>query len=193
LPTRLFRNLPNLLTSLRLALVPFIVQSLWIASYRRSLLLLWLAGITDALDGYLARQFDWTSRIGAYLDPVGDKLLLVAVYLVLGLRGAVPLWLMWVVLGRDALILSMVATALLVTKVRAFPPSIWGKVSTVVQVVAALVIIAGHAYFPNQLRLCEEIAIPATAVATIGSGLHYLWMAQRRLRLVGEASDSVSS
>ena len=182
MPTRLFRNLPNLLTGLRLILVPFIVQALWTGAYRSSLLLLWVAGVTDMLDGYLARRFDWTSRIGAYLDPIGDKLLLVSVYLTLGLRDVIPRWLMWLVLGRDALILAMVAVALLITTVRSFPPSIWGKLSTVVQVMGALIVICGHAYFPDESHLLDRIAVPATALATLASGLHYLWTASRQLR-----------
>jgi cardiolipin synthase len=173
----LFRNLPNLLTGARLVLIPFIVQSLWYADYRRSVWLLWVAGVTDLLDGYLARRFQWTSRFGSYLDPIGDKLMLVSVYVTLGLSGTVPRWLMWLVLGRDALILTMVAIALLFTTVRSFPPSRWGKLSTVVQVMGALIIIATRAYFPDRSPLVEGIVVPATAVATVGSGLHYVWLA----------------
>ncbi len=175
MPTRLYRNLPNLLTGLRLILIPFIVQELWNADYRQAVLLLWVAGVTDLLDGYLARRFQWTSRLGAYLDPVGDKLMLVSVYVTLGLRGAVPLWLMWLVLGRDAVILGMVAIALLVTAIRSFPPSVWGKISTVIQVMGALIVIAGHAYVPEESRVFQQIVVPVIALATVASGLDYLW------------------
>jgi cardiolipin synthase len=171
----LYRNLPNLLTGLRLILIPFIVQELWNADYRQAVLLLWVAGVTDLLDGYLARRFQWTSRLGAYLDPVGDKLMLVSVYVTLGLRGAVPLWLMWLVLGRDAVILGMVAIALLVTAIRSFPPSVWGKISTVIQVMGALIVIAGHAYVPEESRVFQQIVVPVIALATVASGLDYLW------------------
>ena len=193
MPTRLFRNLPNLLTGIRLVLVPFILSALWNGGYRRALLLLWVAGVTDGLDGYLARRFNWTSRIGAYLDPIGDKLLLVSVYLTLGLRSVIPGWLMWLVLGRDALILSMVAIALLITSVRSFPPSIWGKLSTVVQVMGALLIIAGHAYFQDQSRLVDALCVPATAIATIVSGLHYVWTGSRQLWLIKAAETPAKS
>lgn len=182
MPTRLFRNLPNLLTVLRLTLVPFVVRELWRGNYRLALVLLFVAGATDALDGYLARRFNWTSRFGAYLDPVGDKLLLVSVYLVLGLKDVVPRWLMWLVLGRDALILTMVAIALLFTQVRSFPPSIWGKLSTVIQIGAGLGIIAANGYFPVRPPGFDQAIVLVTALATGVSGLHYLWLAGNRLR-----------
>lgn len=155
---------------------------LWVGDYRRSMVLLFVAGATDALDGYLARRFDWTSRLGAYLDPVGDKLLLVSVYVTLGLRETVPVWLMGLVLGRDALILGLVAVAFWLTSVRSFPPSLLGKLSTVVQVMAGLAIVAGHAYFPRETAAVDGIAIPAVATATIASGSHYVYLAARQFR-----------
>ncbi len=164
------------------------VRQLWIANYRLAILLLFIAGVTDALDGYLARRFRWTSRFGAYLDPVGDKLLLVSVYLTLGLRGAIPIWLMWLVLGRDALILAMVAIALLFTAVRSFPPSTWGKLSTIVQIGGALLIIAGYAFFPDRPGWSDESIGLIIAVTTCGSGLHYFWLAIARLRTLPNAS-----
>ncbi len=184
LRTRLFHNLPNFLTVLRLILVPFVAQSLWTGRFRQSLLLLFVAGTTDALDGYLARRFGWTTKVGAYLDPVGDKLLLVAVYVVLGLNKDIPRWLMWLVLGRDAWILTMVAIALLFTSVRVFPPSVWGKISTIVQVFAALVVIALRGYPNAQSAWLEPILIIATAAATLWSGLHYTWLAARQFSSV---------
>ena len=175
--TRLSRNLPNLLTLLRLVLVPFIASAIWNEEFPRALLLLFIAGITDALDGRLARRFNWTSRVGAYLDPVSDKLLLVTLYVVLGLQGTIARWLMWLVLGRDVLILTMVSIALVFTPVRDFAPSIWGKLSTVVQVVTALAIIAAHALFPSWFGLCRTVLVPLTAATTTWSGVHYAWLA----------------
>jgi phosphatidylglycerophosphate synthase len=77
-----------------------------------------------------------------------------------------------------------VAVALLITTVRSFPPSIWGKLSTVVQVMGALIVICGHAYFPDESHLLDGLAVPATALATLISGLHYLWTAGRQLRVL---------
>ena len=107
----MFHNLPNFFTVIRLLLTPFILEALWKFQFRKALVLVLIAGATDALDGYLARQFGWTTRLGAYLDPIADKLLLVSVYIMLGVDRAIPYWLVWVVLGRDVLILAMVGIA----------------------------------------------------------------------------------
>ena len=173
----MYRNLPNLLTILRLVVVPFVVYAIVSTRFQIAALLIFSAGLTDALDGFLARHYRWTSRTGAYLDPVADKLLLVASYVALGVQGAIPLWLMWLVLGRDCLILAMVATAFLLTTIRDFPPSLWGKLSTIVQVFTAFAIIAARAYNPVERWSWEPLLFLITAAITIGSGLHYVWIA----------------
>ncbi|MDQ2944990.1 MAG: CDP-alcohol phosphatidyltransferase family protein, partial [Acidobacteriota bacterium] len=100
----MFLNLPNLLTIGRLILVPFVIRELWLRDFRLALTLVFVAGATDAVDGFLARHFNSTTRVGAYLDPVADKLLLVSVYVMLAVDAAVPVWLVGMVLSRDVLI-----------------------------------------------------------------------------------------
>ena len=173
----MYRNLPNLLSTLRLILVPFVAHSILSADFHRAAVLIFVAGCTDALDGHLARHFRWTSRIGAYLDPVADKLLLITTFVALGVQGAVPAWLVWLILGRDALILTMVAIALLFTSVRSFPPSVWGKLSTIVQVFTALAVIVDRAYVAADFHAFEMFIVAVTASATISSGVHYAWRA----------------
>lgn len=131
-------NFPNLLTAIRLALTPLIALALLDGKYGRALVLFFVAGVSDAFDGFLARKLGETTRFGAYLDPVADKILLASIYLSLGFAGAMPWWMVGIVFGRDLLILSMVAWGLLFTSVRRFPPSIWGKISTFLQILAAL-------------------------------------------------------
>ena len=145
---------------------------------RGAVVLLGLAGITDAADGYLARHYGWTSRAGAYLDPVADKLLLVTVFVSLGLTAVVPGWLAVLVVARDGVILAMVAAGLLFTKHRKFPPTIWGKISTTVQIVTALVAVAGCATGFG----VPEVFIWATALTTAWSGAHYVWRGIQMLR-----------
>src|ERR1700722_14604393 len=94
-----------------------------------------IIGITDVVDGFLARHFKASSRLGAYLDPIADKILLSGTFLVLALTGAIEAWLAAVVLGRDALILATAGVLYLSSARRNFPPSVWGKFSTFVQVV----------------------------------------------------------
>src|SRR4051794_18322824 len=105
------RTIPNLITGCRIALTPLIVLAIVAGDCRRALILAAVAGASDGLDGFLARQFNWKSRAGAYLDPIADKLLLTALYLSFGYSKMIPAGLVWLVVGRDVFILTMVACA----------------------------------------------------------------------------------
>jgi cardiolipin synthase (CMP-forming) len=170
-------NLANALTAARIALTPWIVLRFLAGDCRGALALLAVAAATDAADGYTARRFGQLTRAGAYLDPVADKLLLTAVYISLGIMGVVPGWLVLLIVGRDVLILTMVAAGLAFTEYREFPPSIWGKLSTVVQiataVTAVMVCAIGYRLHPG--------FVWATAVTTAWSGMNYVWRGWRML------------
>src|ERR1022692_3868208 len=127
---RTWLTLPNLFTLARLLLAPVIVCAILNRRAFAALAIFAVAAATDVIDGYLARQFGAATAAGAFLDPIADKLLLTGVYLALGLVG--------VIFGRDLLILAASAVALLATKLRAFPPSIWGKASTFLQILTAV-------------------------------------------------------
>lgn len=163
---------PNLLTCVRIGLTPVIVLTLVGNNCIQAFWLSLIAGFTDAADGYLARQMGHVTRIGAYLDPIADKVLLTALYLCFGLAGLAPLWLTWLVVGRDIMILSLAGGGLFWKGIRDFPPTIWGKLSTLLQIAAALAIIAGCAFgtAPDGVRALVYV----TAGATAWSGLHYL-------------------
>ncbi len=167
-------NLPNLLTLSRLVLVPFAVAAIAAGDYRRALAIFMIAAATDGVDGFLARRFGWQTRVGAYLDPIADKALLNGAWLALAIAGAAPIWLVALVFGRDFLILVMVAGALLFTKHRDFPPSVWGKVSTFFQIAGAFVSLV-HLAFPRPEL--EGLAPPLfwiVGAATVWSGLDYV-------------------
>lgn len=168
-------NVPNLLSLLRLVLVPFAVRAICAGDYRGALLIFAAAAVTDALDGPLARHFQCTTRVGAYLDPIADKALLSSTYIALGASGAVPWLLVGLVFGRDLLILALVGAALLITEYRDFPPNFWGKLSTAVQAAAAVWVIIVEA-FPAE-GLSSGPMLWAVAAATVWSGLSYLWRA----------------
>lgn len=178
------KHIPNLLTQCRLLLVPAILWLLWTHSYEFAFVLFFAAGSTDVLDGYLARRFQVTSRFGAYLDPVADKALLSGTYLVLGLDQVIERWLMVLVLGRDALILAMAGAGMAFTSLRKFPPTVWGKVNTLVQILFALTVV-GHktAWFSHwPLAGVESLLFWLTAVSTAWSGAHYIWTGVAMLR-----------
>ena len=164
-------NLPNLFTLARLVLAPFIASDILRGHYGRAIILLFAAGFTDVIDGFLARRFEISTRVGAYFDPIADKILLSVIYISLGLAGAMPWWMVAVVFGRDLLILAMAGYGLLFTSLRKFPPSVWGKISTFFQIAAALVVMGARAGIPAPVTLARSLML----VATVVSGLHYIW------------------
>jgi cardiolipin synthase len=162
------RSLPNLLSLARLAIAPYLFWTLWRGHFDAALVAILIAGVTDALDGFLARKLKVSSRTGEVLDPIADKVLLSCAFVALWLNGALEGWLAAIILGRDALILAAAGLAFLFVKsVTRFPPSLWGKLSTIAQM--ALVLIFA-------VRLTDpflEIAKWITAALTVVSFVHY--------------------
>lgn len=171
-------NLPNLVTLARLVLAPFIASDILHGRYGRAIILLFIAGFTDVIDGFLARRFQLTTSTGAYFDPIADKILLSVIYIALGVAGAMPWWMVAVVFGRDILILAMAAYGLAFTTLRKFPPSVWGKISTFFQIAAALVVMGAHAGIPAPVTFALILMLSAT----VFSGLHYMWRGVTMLR-----------
>jgi cardiolipin synthase len=178
-------NPPNLISLLRLLLAPVVVWLVHHGRYPQALVVFWVAGVTDMLDGYLARRFNWGSRLGTYLDPVADKVLLVVVFIALGVAGALPEFLVILVLGRDILILAMCAVAYSVWGMTDFVPSIWGKISTTIQILTVLVVVAQRAHPDPVLEALSMVGVALTTLATAWSGVHYVWTATIRLREAG--------
>ena len=164
-------NLPNLFTLARLVLAPFVAADILHHRDGRAIVLFFLAGLTDVIDGFLARRLKTSTPAGAYFDPIADKILLSVIYVSLGVIGAIPWWMVAVVFGRDVLILAMAAYGLLFTTLREFPPSVWGKISTFFQIFAALVVMGARAGIPAPVTL----ALCLMLVGTIASGVHYVW------------------
>jgi cardiolipin synthase len=165
------KQLPNLLTAARLLAAPYILYLLWTGGYRTALVWFSVASATDVLDGFLARRLQAGSSIGALLDPVADKILLSGSFLTLGLKGAIPLWLMAIVLGRDLLILGFAIVALARKTRREFPPSVWGKASTAAQI-AYVLFAVGHEAAITPLIVATILGRIAAAL-TLWSGIDY--------------------
>ncbi len=177
-------NLPNLFTLLRLLLAPFVA---WAILARRPVLavvLFALAAFTDYLDGAAARRLNSATRSGAVLDPIADKCLLCAVFLALAGAGSLPWWLVAVVFGRDVYILLGAGAMLLATSIRQFPPSIWGKVSTCVQIGTVLAWLVRDIWPCVFLDALAAAGVWICAVFTLWSGIHYTWRAVHSLRAV---------
>jgi cardiolipin synthase len=166
-------NLANLFTFARLALVPFIIRDIVDANHIRALTLFFVAAFTDVIDGALARGPSGATRFGVYFDPIADKCLLSGVFLALGAAEIVPWWFVAVVFGRDLFILAGALAALGLTKVRQFPPSRWGKLSTFVQIVTAISWMVRDAW-PTSIFIAISSAILwVCATFTVISGLDY--------------------
>lgn len=176
------RWLPNALTAARIVLTPPVGYFLAKDDARAALPLLAAAALTDAADGWLARRLEARTALGAYLDPIADKLLAATVFLGLAAGGRLPWWLAALVLGRDLLILLFAAWALRCTRLRRFPPSVWGKASTVAQFSLGVACVLEMAAPAAWLEAAVQMLIPTVAVATAWSGLHYGWTAARMLR-----------
>lgn len=165
---------PNALTVGRMAATPWVGWLLAQNRYGEALPVLFVVGMTDAVDGWLARRFGWQSKIGAYLDPLADKFLVTVVYISFLVSGALPAWLAGLVLARDGLILVFAAGAYAFTSVRSFAPSFWGKLSTCLQLLlAGGTVWQGYqpGFWPSWFMWG---LLWATALATLWSGLNYL-------------------
>jgi cardiolipin synthase len=168
-------NIANLLTLARLAAVPFAVRAILTSQHGRALAIVLAAGLTDTVDGAIARRFGIATSVGAYLDPIVDKLFLSAVYICLAIISSVPWWLVVEIFTRDFLILASSGAAILFLRMRRFPPSIWGKASTFLQILCALVIMIGNAAPDSAAARWSCVLIWPVAALTAFSGLHYLW------------------
>ena len=165
-------HIPNLLCLLRIVLTPLCVSLISSANWDSALWWTLFAGSTDYFDGYLARRMNWNSRLGAYIDPLADKILLAGCYIALGMAHAVPWWLVAIVFSRDVLILTGVAVLYGKVRRRDFPPTQAGKISTTIQITAIVIILGANAQYFSPVLV--PIAIGAVAAATLFSGLDYV-------------------
>ncbi len=139
-----------------------------------------VAGLSDALDGLLARVLKQGTSLGQYLDPIADKLLLSTLFLVLMYKGLMPMTVTVLVFGRDVGILLVAAVLYAVVGRREFGPSIFGKANTLAQVTAVAVVLLHQLTRAEWVVILRLVALDATVGLTIISGLHYGWIAARR-------------
>jgi cardiolipin synthase len=174
-------TVPNQITLLRLGFLPFFLILIAYEHYKWALLVLVVAGLSDAIDGLLARQLNQRSPLGAYLDPIADKLLLSSSFIILAFKQKLAWWLTILVLSRDILILIVAVVILLISGYRPFPPSIYGKLTTGIQILLVFFVVLSTAY-PNPLFTpVNRILVYAVAALTVFSAFHYSFTTSRRL------------
>lgn len=163
-------TIPNLLTLVRIVMTPFILVELSRGRYLAGGWMFGAAAFTDILDGALARRWGGQSTVGQYLDPIADKILLTCIYIGLAIARAVPVWLVIVIFSRDLWILLLSAIALKFTRFRNLRPSVWGKASTFLQIMAAIGVMGAHAYHSDGFAKSSAILIwGVTALAAISA------------------------
>jgi cardiolipin synthase (CMP-forming) len=174
-------TVPNQITLLRLGFLPLFLVSIAYDHYRWALLILVVAGLSDGVDGLLARSLNQSSSLGAYLDPIADKLLLSSSFVILAFKQQIDLWLMIFVLSRDVTILVVAVVILLMFGYRPFPPSIFGKLNTFFQIVMVFSVLLRAAYPQARLGMINHLLMYTVATLTVVSALHYSFNVARNL------------
>jgi cardiolipin synthase (CMP-forming) len=176
-------TIPNLLSFLRMALIPVFASLLFYGRYEWALFVFFFAGVSDGFDGYIARRFNQSSSLGTIIDPIADKLLMTTAFIILSLPHVlpetnkhfpVPFWVTAAVIGRDVLIIVVAMAIFIMTGFRGFKPSIWGKISTFVQI-SAIGIILIACVIPSNSGLYLPPVYTLTAALAFISGIHYIF------------------
>jgi cardiolipin synthase len=166
-------SIPNLITLARILLVPVMVWAIASGQMQFAFVLFLVAGLSDLVDGFLAKRFGMATELGAYLDPLADKAMIVSVYVALGIVGAIPRWLVILVVSRDIMIIGAVMLSWLVGRPVALKPLLVSKANTVAQIVLALLVLAVHA-FDLRAELLIMLATATVAVLTLLSVAFYV-------------------
>ena len=174
-------TVPNQITFLRLGFLPVFLMLIAYDRYRWALLVLVVSGLSDGFDGVLARRLNQRSALGAYLDPIADKLLLSSSFVLLAFKKQLAWWLTILVLSRDVLILIVAVVILLVSGYRPFPPSIYGKLTTATEIILVFLVVLGAAYPNYHASALIRLLIYAVTVLSVASGLHYSFTTARHL------------
>ncbi len=174
-------TVPNQITLLRLGFLPFFLILISYEHYRWALLVQVLAGLSDGIDGLLARSLNQRSSLGAFLDPIADKLLLSSSFIILAFKQKLAWWLTILVLSRDILILIVAAVIILIAGYRPLPPSVLGKFTTAFQIILVFAVVLAAAYPVAGLAMLNRFLIYVVTALTVISGFHYSITIARRL------------
>ena len=139
-------SIPNLITLARILLVPVVVWAIATGQIHWAFLLFLAAAVSDAVDGFLAKRFGMSSELGAYLDPLADKVLIVSIYVTLGITGVIPLWIVILVVSRDFMIVGAILLSWLVDRPVKIKPLIVSKLNTAAQIIYAGLVLASRGF-----------------------------------------------
>lgn len=176
-----FASLPNLITIGRLLLTPAAIVMISEESWRAAFFIFLAAGLSDALDGFIAKRWNLQSELGAVLDPLADKALIISIYAALATAGAAPVWLVVLIVFRDALIVGGVIVAWFVARPIKVRPHFVSKVTTAAQLALAGLLLAGEAY-GFRLEELNYVFTASAAALTVASASVYLWLWVQHMR-----------
>ena len=164
-------SIPNLITLGRILLVPIVVWAIASGAMWIAFVLFLAAGLSDAVDGYLAKRFHMTTELGAYLDPLADKALIVSIYITLGINGLIPGWLVILVVSRDIMIVGAVMLSWLVGTPVKVKPLLVSKLNTAAQIVFACVVLGtlGFAYPLPRVSLLLMAVVAALTLLSVAA------------------------
>ena len=180
-----FWTAPNQITLIRLIFVPFVVINILGRNYKLALVLFVLAGLSDALDGLLARWLNQQTILGQYLDPIADKMLLSSAFLVLSFTKLVPWRYTVLVFSRDLFLMLIAAVLYITTSVRDFKPSIFGKMNTAAQIGAIFFVLARQINPAPWIIGARKGFLVATMILTCVSAIHYIMITGHKLHANG--------
>jgi cardiolipin synthase (CMP-forming) len=165
-------SIPNLITLARILVVPIIVWAITADHMLVAFVLFVVAGLSDLVDGFLAKRFGMATKLGAYLDPLADKAMIVSIYVALGIADAIPRWLVILVVSRDIMIVSAVLLSWLVGKPVDLKPITVSKLNTLAQVVFAVVVLATLGFGINADLLIKALIALVTALTLVSIALY---------------------
>lgn len=178
MPSSRLVTVPNALSVLRLVAIPFFVAATFAGRYNLAFALFVGAGVTDAFDGYIARRLNQKSTLGAFLDPTADKIMMFTAYILYTFRGTIehriPVWLTLTFFMRDFLIALFAYLLYTRINVRRFPPSLYGKISTICQVSVVAGVIAANGVVRVIADPLLPVLVPLALIVTLLSGFDYL-------------------
>jgi cardiolipin synthase len=166
-------TIPNLITIGRLIIVPLVIVMIMQGRWPAAFILFVVAGVSDAIDGFIARRFDMRSEFGAYIDPIADKALLVSIYMTLAVVGVLPSWLAIVVVSRDLMIVAAILLSWVMQRPVEIKPLLVSKLNTAAQIGFAALVLAAKA-FEMDLAGFDEFAMLVVAALTVASAGAYL-------------------
>lgn len=184
-----FWTAPNQITLLRLLFVPFVIINVFDRNYPWALGLTVAAGLSDALDGTLARLLNQKTTLGEYLDPIADKLLLSSLFLSLSFVHLIPWKYTVLVFSRDICILAVAAVLYTTEGMRNFRPSVFGKLNTFSQIAAVFFVLLSKVIFIPPVFYARKLFLYCTFAFTLVSGIHYIFLVGKRLSASNRGSD----